>query len=260
MAIVFQDMLKRFGLTQKILAVNADNATANDKQTTKLSKLDNSFEEEYRAQCFNHTIQLSAKTLLKPFNMALASRPNNDVEMEEEGDDDLLVLEVEEEDSDEEEDDEDADDADNGIDELEELSGRRFLQTLERFVGQSPRYVIMKQKMFAFSPLLITHIQVRQLSFAIIHLTTIALPAWRGTCTELGLKERLIPRDIVTRWNSTYDMMHFVLTYKKVINHVTADKALKLRKYELNNNNWTIVEDLVSILEVRSLYSINHIH
>ena len=74
MALAFQDMLERFGLTQKILAVNADNATANDKQTMKLSKLANSFEEEHRARCFNHTIQLSAKTLLKPFNTALGCR------------------------------------------------------------------------------------------------------------------------------------------------------------------------------------------
>ena len=39
----FQAMLKCFGLTEKILAVNADNATANDKQTTKLDSLNNSF-------------------------------------------------------------------------------------------------------------------------------------------------------------------------------------------------------------------------
>ncbi|KAG1724798.1 hypothetical protein EDB19DRAFT_1834044 [Suillus lakei] len=47
MAKAFQAMLERFGLTKRILAVNADNATANDAQTTKL---------------------LSAKALLKPFS------------------------------------------------------------------------------------------------------------------------------------------------------------------------------------------------
>ena len=45
MANAFQAMLERFSLTEKIIAVNADNATANDKQTTKLATLDNSFEE-----------------------------------------------------------------------------------------------------------------------------------------------------------------------------------------------------------------------
>jgi hypothetical protein len=44
-------------------------------------------------------------------------------------------------------------------------------------------------------------------------------------------------------------MLHFVLTYRKAVNQVTADKDLKLRKYELNNNDWVIVGDLVSVLE-----------
>src|SRR5258705_11663448 len=72
MANAFQDMLERFGLTEKILAFNADNATPNDVQTIKLDQLDNSFKEENRVRCFNHTLQLSAKSLLKPFNLALS--------------------------------------------------------------------------------------------------------------------------------------------------------------------------------------------
>jgi len=97
---------------------------------------------------------------------------------------------------------------------------------------------------------LLFNLQVRQLSFAIIHSTTIALPAWRDTCYELGLKVKLIPRDVVTRWNSTYDMMRFALTYREAIDAITADKTLKLRKYELDNDDWLIVEDLVAVLEV----------
>jgi hypothetical protein len=45
-------------------------------------------------------------------------------------------------------------------------------------------------------------------------------------------------------------MMHFVLKYRKAIDQITADKALKLRRYELNNDDWVVIEDLVSILEV----------
>jgi len=94
---------------------------------------------------------------------------------------------------------------------------------------------------------------VRQLAFAIIHSTTIALPAWHQTCYELGLKAKLIPRDVVTRWNSTYDMMKFVLAYREAIDMITANKTLKLRRYELDNDDWVIVEDLVSVLEVRRI-------
>jgi 2-hydroxy-3-keto-5-methylthiopentenyl-1-phosphate phosphatase len=77
----------------------------------------------------------------------------------------------------------------------------------------------------------------------------IALPGWRCTCLELSIKPSLIPCDVVTQWNSTYGMMHFVITYRKV-NQITTDKSLKLRNYELDNNEWVIVGDLVSVLEV----------
>ena len=76
MAVAFQEMLKRFGLTEKIHALNADNATSNDKQTTKLDALPNSFEEENRVRCFNHTMQLSAKSLLAPLNPAISQKAN----------------------------------------------------------------------------------------------------------------------------------------------------------------------------------------
>ena len=50
--------------------------------------------------------------------------------------------------------------------------------------------------------------------------------------------------------NSTYDMLKFALTYRVAIDKITADKGLKLRRYELDNDNWVIVEDLVNVLEV----------
>jgi hypothetical protein len=51
MAMAFQGMLEWFSLTEKVHMVNANNATANDKQMTKLDALDNSFEEENHVQC-----------------------------------------------------------------------------------------------------------------------------------------------------------------------------------------------------------------
>jgi hypothetical protein len=92
--------------------------------------------------------------------------------------------------------------------------------------------------------------QLRQLSFAIIHSTTIALPAWRRFCQVHGLTPKLIPRDVVTRWNSTHDMMVFALKYRRPIDSITADKSMKLRKYELDNEGWIIVEQLVAVLQV----------
>ena len=112
-----------------MLAMNTDSADPNDTQTAILAKLNNSFEEDQCAQCFNHTIQLSAKTLLRPFNTALGAAGTAD---RASGDDDdtmpdLEVIENDDNDNDDEADDRGAEnneaveDADDQIDELEEL-------------------------------------------------------------------------------------------------------------------------------------------
>jgi hypothetical protein len=66
-----------------ILTLNANNATSNDTQTAALMQMRNTFKEANHTHCFNHMLQLSVKTLLKPFNagmslMKLASEEDND--------------------------------------------------------------------------------------------------------------------------------------------------------------------------------------
>ncbi|KAG1806029.1 ribonuclease H-like domain-containing protein, partial [Suillus variegatus] len=91
---------------------------------------------------------------------------------------------------------------------------------------------------------------IRLLSFAIIHSTTKALPIWRSRCNKADLKANLIPRDVVTRWNSTHDMLRFVVKYRKPIKKITGDKKLpNFRKYRLEDDEWTVVEELVTVLE-----------
>jgi hypothetical protein len=93
-------------------------------------------------------------------------------------------------------------------------------------------------------------VQIRKLSFAIVWSTTIALLAWREVCTVNALPPHLIPRDIETRWNSTYDMLKVALAYCMAIGDITADKSVKLRKYELDEEDWDIVSDLLHVLKV----------
>jgi hypothetical protein len=45
--------------------------------------------------------------------------------------------------------------------------------------------------------------------------------------------------------------MVFALEYRKPIDSITADKSLKLRRFELDNEGWGIIEQLVSVLQVR---------
>jgi hypothetical protein len=51
-------------------------------------------------------------------------------------------------------------------------------------------------------------------------------------------------------------MMAFALKYRAAIDSITADKSLKMRKYELDSEDWQIIEDLVTVLEAR--YPIYH--
>ena len=83
---------------------------------------------------------------------------------------------------------EEEDSEDDDINELDELSENEQVQVPENTAEVCEivtKVSYMKQK-------------IQQLLFAIIHSTTITLPAWCHTCLELNLKKRLIPRDVVT--------------------------------------------------------------
>jgi len=45
-------------------------------------------------------------------------------------------------------------------------------------------------------------------------------------------------------------MLSFVVKYQDAIDSVMADKYLKLQKFELDNDDWKIVQDLASVLQV----------
>ena len=59
-----------------------------------------------------------------------------------------------------------------------------------------------------------------------------------------------MPRNVTTRWNSTYDMLNFALEYREAIDILTANQQNKLRAYELNEWEWAIARQLSKILEV----------
>jgi hypothetical protein len=63
--------------------VNADNASSNETQMEALALLDNTYDEDNQVRCFNHTLQLSTKTLLKPFNAAFGSKIRDDNEIDD---------------------------------------------------------------------------------------------------------------------------------------------------------------------------------
>lgn len=60
-----------------------------------------------------------------------------------------------------------------------------------------------------------------------------------------------MPRDVSTRWNSTYDMLKFAYLYREAIDKITGDRAMKLREYELLESEWETVKHLRDSLKVR---------
>ena len=65
------------------------------------------------------------------------------------------------------------------------------------------------------------------------------------------MKVRLLPRDVKTRWNSTYDMLETALKYRKVVDAMCADKKNNLRGCELSKREWEIAAQLRATLKVR---------
>jgi hypothetical protein len=59
---------------------------------------------------------------------------------------------------------------------------------------------------------------------------------------------------VVTRWNSTYDMIAFVLERRTVIERFTGDRKNNVRELELSEEEWNIVKQLTDVLMV-SRYS-----
>ena len=68
---------------------------------------------------------------------------------------------------------------------------------------------------------------------------------------ELSLEPRMMPCDVRTRWNTTYDMLQFTYEYKDAINKITDMRKMKLQDYEIELHKWDIVKQLRDILAIR---------
>jgi hypothetical protein len=60
-----------------------------------------------------------------------------------------------------------------------------------------------------------------------------------------------MPRDVTTRWNSTVGLLEYALKHRKAVDLITQQRELGLRKFELMDNEWVIVEQLQSVLQVK---------
>ena len=65
--------------------------------------------------------------------------------------------------------------------------------------------------------------------------TMLLLPKWFLMLDKLKLNHHMLPQDVLTWWNSTYDMLIFVLKYQEVLNIIAGNHNTKLHQYEMDN-------------------------
>jgi hypothetical protein len=63
-----------------------------------------------------------------------------------------------------------------------------------------------------------------------------------------------MPRDVANRWNSTFDMLRFAFAYSEPINLIIGDRSMKIRHYEIKDDEWKLVQQLRDCLKVLYIY------
>ncbi|KIK77636.1 hypothetical protein PAXRUDRAFT_166214, partial [Paxillus rubicundulus Ve08.2h10] len=92
------------------------------------------------------------------------------------------------------------------------------------------------------------------IAYKIIHSTTIILPAWQIILHDLQMTVSLMPCNVATQWNSTFDMLDYASKHREAVDTVTQCRDLGLRKFELTDHKWKITEQLCSILKDATLF------
>jgi hypothetical protein len=81
---------------------------------------------------------------------------------------------------------------------------------------------------------------------------TIILLKWFSTLDKLKVGHCMMPWDVSTQWNSTYNMLIFALKYQEALDVITGDRDTKLCQYEMDNEEWAISQQLCEVLKVSS--------
>nr|GAT44897.1 predicted protein [Mycena chlorophos] len=235
LALEFQAMLKEFGIEGKMCSLTADNASNNDAMVDELETLVKGFSKTRQTRCFLHVINLIAKSFLRQFDpkAQIGDAPPADADSQAYQD---LMGEVARELERYEEQvgpDDELDDHDEGwVDELGAMGANERGEINEKL--KDARWALGK---------------IRQLAFKVINSSTRLLPAWKQKLRELKLVVKLIPRDVRTRWNSTYDLLRFALKYRTAITKFTAERENGLRDLELSPEEWQILLQMCTILQ-----------
>ncbi|KAJ3834696.1 hypothetical protein F5878DRAFT_515652, partial [Lentinula raphanica] len=88
-----------------------------------------------------------------------------------------------------------------------------------------------------------------KIAFKIINSPTGLLPKWREHLVDTEFEGLVLPRDVLTRWNSTYNMLAAFLTMKKPVSDFLDHSSYQMSDLALNDDEWEAVEGLVAVLK-----------
>jgi hypothetical protein len=66
---------------------------------------------------------------------------------------------------------------------------------------------------------------------------------------SVELAEALLPRDVRTRWNSTYLMLDFAVRHGEVLDRLSGVREYNLRELELSEREWKLAVELRDVLK-----------
>ncbi|KAF7776710.1 hypothetical protein Agabi119p4_5103 [Agaricus bisporus var. burnettii] len=98
-------------------------------------------------------------------------------------------------------------------------------------------------------PVRLMLVKLRKVAYSIKNSTTILRPRWNKILAEQGLPVKMMPRDMATRWNSTYDMLYSATNYKSALKILLNDED-ELNDYQLNKTEWSLADELCNALKV----------
>ncbi|KAF5324122.1 hypothetical protein D9619_011280 [Psilocybe cf. subviscida] len=232
LADTFKKVLADFGVEDKLLGVTCDNASNMDTMIEVLEELLPEFPgASNQTRCFAHILNLVAKSILRQFDTKKKATVANEDPIDalaRELDDAMGTLLDDDQPEDDSEDDEDG------------LGNER--------AGMSAAEIAELEESLGPVRALLT--KLRAFSNAVKRSSTLLLPAWLAMLKKLALRVRNMPRDVLTRWNSTFEMLEFAITYRGAIDAMTSERSLNLRKYELDDNEWLIATKLRDTLKI----------
>ncbi|KAJ3964120.1 hypothetical protein EV361DRAFT_769605, partial [Lentinula raphanica] len=89
-----------------------------------------------------------------------------------------------------------------------------------------------------------------QILFKIINSLTQLLPKWIKHLTNKGFEPKKLMWDVATQWNSTHDMLKSFLEMKTAVMNFVDHSSIGLSEYILTNEEWEVVDGLVSALKL----------